>query len=106
MRRDPHLIEAYVARLRRPHWRGYLYQQLAFLGWSSLAWLASLRQPTLVLAGRDDPLVPVANARLLAMLIPRAKLELIEDGHLFLMSSPQRVTPMIRAFLLPASPAA
>jgi len=102
IRRNSDLIHAYVTHLRRPHWLGYLYQQLAFLGWSSLAWLPSLRQPTLVLAGRDDPLVRLINARVLAKLIPRAKLEVVDDGHLFLMTSPQRVTPMIRDFLLAA----
>ncbi len=40
---------------------GYLYQLLAMAGWTSLPWLRSLAQPTLVLMGRDDPLVPVIN---------------------------------------------
>lgn len=103
VRRNPDLIKAYILLLRRPHWLGYVYQQVAFLGWSSLAWLPTLRQPTLVLAGRHDPLVPVMNSRVLAMLIPRAKLHVVDDGHLFLMSSPQRVAPMIRDFLRAAS---
>jgi len=106
IRRDPDLIKAYVLLLQSPHWLGYVYQQLAFLGWSSLRWLPTLRQPTLVLAGRHDPLVPVINARVLAMLIPRSKLEVVDDGHLFLMSSPQRVAPMIRDFLLAPFPTA
>ncbi len=72
---------------------------MAFLGWSSLWWLPTLRQPTLVLAGRDDPLVPLINARILAWLIPGARLEVFDDGHLFLMTGARRVTPMIREFL-------
>ena len=83
----------------RPHWLGYLFQQLAFWGWSSLPWLRTLRQPTLMLAGNDDPLIPLVNARILARLIPRARLEVVDDGHLLLMSSARKVAPLIRTFL-------
>ena len=99
VRRNPDFIATHGASLLSPHWLGYLYQQLAFWGWSSLPWLPFLRQPTLVLSGNDDPLVPLINGRILARLIPHARLEVIDDGHLFLMSSPQRVVPMIREFL-------
>ena len=106
IRRDPGFIASHGASLLSPHWLGYLYQQLAFWGWSSLLWLPLLRQPTLVLSGNDDPLVPLINARILASLIPRARLEVVDDGHLFLMSSPQRVVPMIHDFLSGRSVAA
>lgn len=98
-RRDPSIIREHSARSKSPHWLGYLHQQLAFWGWSSLPWLPLLPQPTLVLAGNDDPLVPVINARILATLIPRARLEVVDDGHLFLISDPHRVAPSIRQFL-------
>src|SRR3712207_7518908 len=42
--------------------RGYYYQLAASTGWSSLPFLGLIRQPTLVLAGDDDPIVPVVNA--------------------------------------------
>ena len=99
VRRNPALIHQHASLLAPPHWRGYLYQQLALWGWSSLPWLHRLRQPTLVMAGSDDPLIPLANARILAALIPRARLEVIDDGHLFLMSSAEHVAPEIRRFL-------
>jgi poly(3-hydroxyalkanoate) depolymerase len=98
-RRNPHVIRDHAARMRSPSWIGYLYQQLAFWGWSSLPWLPLLSQPTLVLAGTDDPLVPVVNARILTALIPRARLELVDDGHLFLLSNPRAIAPRIRRFL-------
>jgi poly(3-hydroxyalkanoate) depolymerase len=98
-RRDPRIIREYWRRSKSPHWLGYLYQQLAFWGWSSLPWLPLLPQPTLVLAGNDDPLVPLVNARILATLIPRARLEVVDDGHLFLLSNPRRIAPTIRSFL-------
>jgi len=99
VRRDPGIMRDYSTRLKSPHWLGYLYQQLAFWGWSSLPWLPLLRQPTLVLAGNDDPLVPLINGRILAALIPRATLEIVDDGHLFLLSHPRTVAQSIRRFL-------
>ena len=99
VRRNPGLVENHRSLVVRPHWRGYLYQQLALCGWSSLPWLPFLRQRTLVLAGNDDPLVPLINARLMAKLIPRSRLEIMDDGHLFLLTHPERVAPLIRGFL-------
>jgi poly(3-hydroxyalkanoate) depolymerase len=103
VRRDPTLIRAYSARAKSPHWLGYLYQQLAFWGWSSLPWLPLLPQPTLVLSGSDDPLVPLINGRILAALIPCARLEVVDDGHLFLLINPRRVATQIRHFLAAAA---
>ena len=54
---------------------GYLYLLWAMLGWIMLPWLWTFRQPTLVLAGDEDPVAPVVNARILARLIPGARLE-------------------------------
>ncbi len=99
MRRNPGLVEEHRSLLVRPHWRGYLYQQLALTGWSSLPWLPMLKQRTLVLAGNDDPLIPLINARLIARLIPHSRLEVVDDGHLFLITDPQRFAPLIRRFL-------
>ncbi|NNM45080.1 poly(3-hydroxyalkanoate) depolymerase [Knoellia koreensis] len=79
--------------------RGYLLQLLAGAGWTSLPFLPLLRQPTLVLAGRDDPLIPVANARILGRLIPRARVELYDDGHLALVTRADLLAPKVAAFL-------
>ena len=43
--------------------RGYAYQLAAGLGWTSLPFLPLLRQPTLMMAGADDPIIPLVNAR-------------------------------------------
>ena len=104
VRRNPGLVENHRSLVLRPHWRGYLYQQLALCGWSSLPWLPFLKQRTLVLAGNDDPLVPLINARLMAKLIPRSRLEVMDDGHLFLLTHPHRVAPLIRGFLAEPTP--
>jgi pimeloyl-ACP methyl ester carboxylesterase len=83
-----------------PSTRGYYYQQLAAVGWSSWFWLKHLTVPTLVLHGTADPVVPKVNARLLAWRIPRAELELVEAaGHLLLFDEPEKAAPVIEQFL-------
>ena len=79
--------------------RGYLFQLMAVWGWSSLAWLPTIRQRTLVVSGRDDPLIPAANARVLAACLPRGTLHLHDDGHLALVTDADRLAEVIRAFL-------
>ena len=76
-----------------------MYQLLALCGWSSLPWLGRLRQPTLVMHGDDDPIVPLVNARVLAAGIRHSTLHVIEDGHLFLVTHTSRVAHVVRDFL-------
>ncbi|HEV3397337.1 MAG TPA: alpha/beta hydrolase [Xanthobacteraceae bacterium] len=54
--------------------------------------------PTLVIAGTDDPIVPLANGRM-ARLIPHARLVTIDDGHLFLVTSAGECAEIIADFL-------
>jgi poly(3-hydroxyalkanoate) depolymerase len=102
-RTDPGLVQQAFGDTRKPSFRGYYGQIVAAMGWSSLAWLHRLPQPTLVLAGTDDPIVPVANAHLLAERIPHARLQLFDDGHLFLMTRLDEVAPLLRDFLTEAT---
>ena len=104
-RRDPELLREHGRHIRAPKGRGYLYQLLAGWGWSSLWWLGALRQPTLVMHGTDDPIVPLANAKILAALIGSARLFVIDDGHLFLVSRANEIAPVVRRFLAEAGPA-
>jgi poly(3-hydroxyalkanoate) depolymerase len=98
-RHDPELISTHEQAMLGATNLGYLYQLLAIAGWTSLPWLWSLRQPTLVLMGRDDPLVPPINGRILARLIPDARLQMIDDGHLFMVTRPVEAAMAIEAFL-------
>ncbi len=98
-RSKPELLQDHARQQHRPRGRGYLYQLLAGWGWSSLYWLRLLRQPTLVMAGTDDPIIPLINARILASLIPDARLHVIDDGHLFLISRALDVAPTVLQFL-------
>ncbi|MGY1695039.1 poly(3-hydroxyalkanoate) depolymerase [Geodermatophilus sp. SYSU D00814] len=79
--------------------RGYYYQLAASAGWSSLPFLSLIRQPTLVLAGDDDPIIPLVNARILARGIPRARLHLYDGGHLALVTEADELAPVVDAFL-------
>jgi poly(3-hydroxyalkanoate) depolymerase len=78
---------------------GYYYQMLATVGWTSLPWLMCLQQPTLILAGDDDRLVPAANARIMARLIPRAKLHIYHGGHLGLLTHARELGQVVEQFL-------
>ena len=66
---------------------------------SSKPLLGASARPTLLLAATDDPLIPVANARLLDRLIPKSRLELIDNGHLFVVTRPKETAEMVEAFL-------
>ncbi len=95
---QPDLMMPFVRHMQPPDRRGYLLQQLALAGWTSLPWLWRLPQPTLILAGMRDPLVHVANAKLMHRLIPHSRLQLVDDGHLFLLTTREVVADIHRAF--------
>lgn len=88
-----------IEEFRKTSKKGYLLQQLAIAGWTSVPWLPLLSQSTLILAGDDDPVIPLANAKLMATLIRRSRLHVFEDGHLFLISSAVEAGGIVREFL-------
>lgn len=79
--------------------KGYYYQLLAAAGWTSLPLLPLLSPPTLILAGDDDPLTPLANARIMHRLIPRSELHIYHGGHLDLITHPKPMATIVEAFL-------
>lgn len=112
-RHDPDaLLHGSLSRfVEPPSLPGYLGQLFAITGWTSIPWLRSLRQPTLVLAGDDDPIVPLVNGRILAGCIPGAQLSIVHGGgHLFLLERPAELASRVADFLaaepLPEAPAA
>jgi pimeloyl-ACP methyl ester carboxylesterase len=78
---------------------GYLYQLAAGAGWTSLPFLPLLRQETLIISGNDDPLIPLANARLMHRLIPRSRLHVFHGGHLGLVTEAAQLAPVVASFL-------
>ena len=100
MREDPRRgAELLHATTRAGPKRGYYYQLAAMTGWTSLPFLSLLRQPTLVLGGDDDPIIPLANARMLARLIPDARLHVYRGGHLGILTESGELAPVIEDFL-------
>lgn len=98
-RTDNTLIGAHAAGMRPSSNAGYMLQLLAMTGWTSVPFLWRLKQPTLILSGTDDPLIPVANAKLLHKLIPNSRLELIDNGHLFVVTRPKETAELVESFL-------
>ena len=49
--------------------------------------------------GDDDPLVPLINARIHAMLLPNARLHVLHDGHLFMLTRAQETADIVASFL-------
>jgi pimeloyl-ACP methyl ester carboxylesterase len=101
-RRDPVRRQGalYARRRLPPTPYGYTMQLLGGMSWSSFGFLPDIQHETLVVCGDDDPLVPLASARMLAERIPRAKLEVVEQaGHLLLWDEPERVAPQIGKFV-------
>ncbi|SNS15773.1 poly(3-hydroxyalkanoate) depolymerase [Geodermatophilus pulveris] len=100
-RTDPRrLLRSTLGRVRPPSAIGYAGQLYAVTGWSSMPWLHTVRQPALVLAGDDDPIVPLVNGRILAWRIPDARLHVVRGGgHLFILERPAEIADLVTAFL-------
>lgn len=99
LRTDPDAIKLFTDHAKGGDKKGYRYQMLAMMGWTSLPWLWRIKHPTLVMAGNDDPLVPLINARLHAWLLSDARLHILNDGHLFLLTRAKETANTIAAFL-------
>ena len=77
---------------------GYVHQLLAASVWSSLFALPLIRQPTLIVAGTDDPIIPVVNARIMRRLLPHATMYLHTGGHVDLVANAAEFAPLIESF--------
>jgi poly(3-hydroxyoctanoate) depolymerase len=99
LRTEPELVRS--MHIRRPtNTLAALYRLAPLFGWTSLPLLRAIGQPTLVIAGDDDPITPLINHRVIAMLMPRATLHVMKGGgHLVLLDSAEQVGPVITSFL-------
>ena len=83
-----------------PRLRGYAYQLMAISTFTSWPWLHRIPHRTLIVHGRDDPVSPSLNARLMTATMPDAQLHMVAGGgHLLLLDEPGRVAPGIVEFL-------
>jgi pimeloyl-ACP methyl ester carboxylesterase len=68
----------------------------------SRPWLAEIRQPTLIIAGENDPAVPLAHAQMLVQGIAGARLERIANaGHLLIWTHTDQFIALMKGFLEP-----
>lgn len=85
LRRHPKLIKKLRPQYMHIREKGCLFQQRA-----------------LMLAGTNDPILPLINARLMARPIRHSKLRVYDDGHPYLLTSPEEGARTLSGFLLAA----
>jgi pimeloyl-ACP methyl ester carboxylesterase len=99
---DPEFVRR-TARARvaaPPSVTGYALQLIAASSWSSLPWLHRIEQPTLVVTGAQDRLLPAVNSELIASRMPHARLLSIDDwGHYVLLDRSSGAGRTIAEFL-------
>jgi poly(3-hydroxyalkanoate) depolymerase len=78
---------------------GYLHQLLAMSMWTSLFALPAVRRDTLIVAGTDDPIIPVVNAHIMHALLPHSRLYLHAGGHIDLVHNAAELAPVVSTFL-------
>lgn len=93
------VAQLFVRQLRAGSKVGYLHQLLAGSVWTSLFALPAVRQETLIVAGTDDPIIPVANAHIMNTLLPHSRLHLHSGGHIDLVHNAVELAPVIEQFL-------
>ena len=103
LRTERELLRSHSHALRGPSQRGYFYQLLATVGWTSWHRLHRVAAPALILMGRDDPIVPPVNGRILAAGLRRATVETIDCGHLFVLTRPREIAQRVERFLADAT---
>ncbi len=99
LRTEPELVRS--MHIRRPtDTVAAMYRMAPLFGWTSLPWLWAIGHHTLLIAGDDDPVTPLVNHRIIASLIPRARLHVVRGGgHLVLLDSAHEIGPLITGFL-------
>ncbi|MCU4492268.1 alpha/beta hydrolase [Acinetobacter guillouiae] len=92
---------AKISRLTKPLTvLAYLQRLIAGSKFSSLPWLWRIRCPVLVMAGDDNPIVRLINARILVRILPNAQLQIIKGGgHLFILMQPELTAKTVKSFL-------
>jgi 4,5:9,10-diseco-3-hydroxy-5,9,17-trioxoandrosta-1(10),2-diene-4-oate hydrolase len=62
--------------------------------------LRAIQRPTLVVWGRQDPVLPVAHAEVVGTGIPNARVEILEQcGHALMLEQTEAFTGLLLDFL-------
>lgn len=101
----PELVDRYDRLLLRAGNREALLAMLTSRAPSDEERIRTVRQPTLVMWGRQDRLIPVAMAERFARDLPRAEVVIYDGvGHVPMEEIPERSARDARKFLLDAAP--
>jgi len=100
-RADPALREAILADLREAGADSTIAQMRAVMTRpDQRSMIAGLMLNALVVAGSDDPLIPIDDARAAAQAIPHARFELMPGaGHLIPWEQPQALAMLMRSWI-------
>ena len=93
------VAKLFVRQLHAGSKIGYVHQLLAGAVWTSLFALPAVRQETLIIAGTDDPIIPVVNAHIMHALLPHSQVYLHSGGHIDLVHNAAELAPVIDQFL-------
>ncbi len=96
-------IETMIARYvnEPPSRKPFTQQFWAALGHDCHDRLEKIRQPTLILTGDADALVPSENSETLRALIPGSRLVRLPDaGHVFFIEDPKKTAGIVKEYLL------
>lgn len=102
----PDLINEFITvrRAHLPPRASWLRQFAACLTFETESRLPSLRVPTLILTGDDDPIVPAENSRRLAARIPGSRLRVLEGArHLVFIERAEEFNEIVIEFLKASS---
>ncbi len=94
------VAQLFVRQLHAGSKIGYLHQLLAGSVWTSLFALPAVRQETLIVAGTDDPIIPVINAHIMNALLPHSRLHMHSGGHIDLVHNAAELAPVVEKFLM------
>lgn len=98
-RTHPEVVREVLGPDLDSHGLGLMLQLGAAMSWTTLPATWFITQPTLVLTGDDDPMVPAINAKILHATIPQSFMHKFHGGHLDAVLDPKRFGPVISRFL-------
>jgi pimeloyl-ACP methyl ester carboxylesterase len=78
---------------------GYERQLAALKQFNSRAWLHEINIPTLIIAGKEDIIAPLADAQAVAQAMGIKTLEILPGGHATPIEQPQKTTQAILEFI-------
>jgi pimeloyl-ACP methyl ester carboxylesterase len=100
--RDPRAVASLLesVRLQPTHPGAFMAQLQAILMSDRSEMVRRIRQPTLVVHGDQDRLIPATNGRVLAERIPGARFAMLDGcGHMPMWEKPHELSTLVKDFL-------